>query len=335
MNLNDVKVETLEKIEPVVTDLIKRGQEETTLKEYYDISKEKERNLLINLTKYLIKFKNVSKEKLRIHILTEKEINDNILYKKIDQQIYKEFFFKQVNDGYLLKEDVIKKLSTYLCAYEKNKNVDEEEQLVKKYKKLKDIIEKGFWNNSDKYAELLKEATLIAIKLHWKYLPIYTETMLRNRGCSPEEKTEEYYNNFHAIEDLYLEIKGESKKLKDMNGDFSLDKLFRFELYTHRWGHYDSYEIKRTIYGWEHVGFNNLAKSLKDGNGGLYELLNHDGVFFPKDGVAFALKMIWDEADNNEIDFDEMKNKIQEVFLWISDVEKNMRRMQPEWCNYY
>ena len=108
----------------------------------------------------------------------------------------------------------------------------------------------------------------------------------------------------------------------------------KFEVYTRRWGHEDRYTIKRTIDGWYcgHMSINGKCK--KNGEGGLFDNLDHDAVFYPQEGVEYAMQKLWEAADEGEIDFQEMEKRLQEIADWISTVEKSIDS-QPEWVNYY
>lgn len=88
------------------------------------------------------------------------------------------------------------------------------------------------------------------------------------------------------------------------------------------------------MYGWE-IFYFDIYKCLKNGENGLFVLLNHDYVFYFKEGVAYALEKLWEKADNGEFSIENLQVKLQEIAEWISDVEKSLRRKQPDWCNYY
>lgn len=318
-----------DKLEKIIPENVmkKMLKFDISLEEYFHITKEKERNILINLIKYL-KDTNKNIE----HIFTEKEIRENILLKEIDYLIYKDFFFgsdilKIVNDKKI-------KIEEYLEKVKKNKEIDIEEQLKEVYFDLKNMLDEGKYEYI-KFHSLMEKGIKLAERLHWKYLPIYNEQTMENRGCLPEENIEEYYNHYHTIEDLYEEIIGKGIKFNSLNGDKNLNKEIDFKIYTVRWNSYDTYRITRTIYGWIVNNISIPSETLKDGNGGLFDNLEHDSVFYPKKGVAFAMEKTWELADNGQLSLEELKERLQEIAIWISDVERNMRVKQPKWCNYY
>ena len=116
--------------------------------------------------------------------------------------------------------------------------------------------------------------------------------------------------------------------------DLHLGQEMPFTVYTRRWGSTDTYQISRTVDGWycRHISINGKCK--KNGEGALFQNLEHDNVFFPRDGVAYAFEKLWEDADEGKIDFNELSNRLQQVADWISEVEKSILK-QPEWVNYY
>lgn len=108
-----------------------------------------------------------------------------------------------------------------------------------------------------------------------------------------------------------------------------------FKVYSTRWNSYDTYIIRKTNYGWEIVD-NNLRTfhSLKNGVGGLFDILNNDKIYFPKEWIMEALEKLWDLADNGMVDLEELKNRISSLAIWISDIERNIRIKQPKWFKY-
>ena len=77
------------------------------------------------------------------------------------------------------------------------------------------------------------------------------------------------------------------------------------------------------------------TQTKKDGSNELFRKLNHDYVFYPKDGVKHALEELWDLANGHDLPFDVMNKRMQEVADWISAVERIVGEKQPDWVNYY
>ena len=77
------------------------------------------------------------------------------------------------------------------------------------------------------------------------------------------------------------------------------------------------------------------VKCDKDGTGALLHNLHHDSVFYPEDGVKYALAELWNQAEEGEITFEELQIRLQQIADWISNVEKAVGEGQPEWVGYY
>ena len=113
-----------------------------------------------------------------------------------------------------------------------------------------------------------------------------------------------------------------------------LGKRLTFKVYNRRWGHADTYGITRTIEGWNVSHITN-GKSEKDGDGTLIANLNHDSIFFPEEGVKYALSKLWEQAEDGELTLSELQKRLQQVADWISIVEKAVGEGQPDWVGYY
>lgn len=315
----------------VPTGLEKLITKEMSVVEYFKITPGKERNLLINLTNYVVK-KDI--ENLSEKLFTEKELKENIFFKDFDSRLYTDIFFEKINSEYKINREILEKIQRYIDQHSIYKDISREEEFKKLYLELNSMILSGKMDYN-RFNTLVKQGKEIAKELHWKYLPIYGEIIMENREKLPEEDLDFYYDHYHTLEDLYENIFQKKEDLKSKNGDNSLEREMNFKVYTARWNGYDNYEIKRTWYGWEvtHIAIN--GPSIKNGNGALFRNLRHDSIFYPKDGVEFSLEILWEDADNGEINFEELQNRLQEIADWISDVEKSLRRKQPEWCNYY
>ncbi len=308
--------------------LDKIQNEKISYRDYFNINKENERNILINLVRYLIK-----NEKCENYNFKDDEIKEKILIKEVDYCIYKEKFFENKEGYFYLKGPEKEKVQKYLHKYEENEN-SSLDRFKEVYSKLKDMLDNSKYN-SKVYSELIIEGIQEAKKIHWKYLPIYDIQMMKNRGCLPEDNIDKYYSHYHAIEDLYKEIIGEGIDFKIMSGNSTLEKEIDFKIYTSRWNGYDLYKISRSIYGWKIMFMNTKEETLKNGIGGLFESLDHDNIFFPKEGVSYALEITWELAEKGRISLIELEERLQDIAEWISDVERHMRVKQPKWCNYY
>ena len=58
-------------------------------------------------------------------------------------------------------------------------------------------------------------------------------------------------------------------------------------------------------------------------------------MFFPEDGVRYAMKKLWEQADEGELSFEELQDRLQQIADWISHVEAAVGEAQPDWVGYY
>jgi hypothetical protein len=72
--------------------------------------------------------------------------------------------------------------------------------------------------------------------------PKHHRHMLQNRGVSPDEP--EFYQHFHPIEGLLKFLRNPAAN--DEPADLTLGTSFTFRVFSWRWGHPDSYHLKRT-----------------------------------------------------------------------------------------
>ncbi|MBU3072832.1 hypothetical protein [Clostridium estertheticum] len=296
------------------------------------------RTLKIKITHAVIEGASVGSD------FTIDEIKKQFYFKDSDLKNYlPKLFEKQnlniVSETFKLKEIILKDIELYVENYNdvlNEKLTDLEFNLKTVYLKMKDYYENNN-DDSEVLQRLIEEGTGIAIKLHWKYVPIYPEQYIINSNIIPEESLKEYYDHFHPLEDLYRYIFEESKiSWKSTYGDINLNKEISMEIYTTRWGHYDNYRIKRTLDGWGISGLHSgNVKCAKDGEGALTDLLKHDSVCYPEEGLKYAMELLWNEADSTEMKMEELRRKISDIAEWINEVEKVTHQYQPEWCGYY
>lgn len=299
---------------------------EKIIKEYFDINKERKRNLLINLTKYLIK-----NNKKIDSILTYKEIRENILIKEFDFLVYKDFLF---NENYL-KFEIKQYYRDWINMIIVKRNslkyyIDKEDEFKILYLKLKNLLVPGNYNNK-LFNEYIKKCSKLAYEIHWKHLPILSEKIIKNIGYLPEDNVESFYENYHSLKELYDCIIGNNVEFKKLNGDNTLNQPLDFDIYSSKNNSYTKYIIFRTIYGWK---INNI-ESFKNGKNILKYLKNNNIFSPPEEGICFSFEKIWDLADNGYLSLEELKNKIQDIAIWISDVEKIIKNKKPKWCDEF
>lgn len=298
-----------------------------------DYKKARERNLLIKICNWVI-----SKQENDLEQFLNKPISDNILKKEI---FFKQSDIKEYSEDFIENNELKEEKKNIIKKYIKNHIEYKDNNEMENYFKELYLWMDKYWDNSyiydeNEYNEKLEEAKSIAKKLHWKYMPVYLEQYIENAGIIPEENLDDYYNHFHAIEDLYRYICNNKIDWKSTGGDENLNKELALKIYTTRWGHFDNYTIKRTIEGWEMNGLPaGTGHCEKDGKGALGSALKQDGVAYPEAGLHYAMEILWEEADNTPMTIEVLQERLNDISKWIEMVEKATKEYQPSWCGYY
>jgi hypothetical protein len=172
-----------------------------------------------------------------------------------------------------------------------------------------------------------REMAKLAHELHMELKnrgiePKHHKYMLENRGVPVEDI--EFYNHIHPVEDLIAFIED-----PDANADpedSTIGEKFRFKIYTRRWGHYDTYTLKRTENGWEFesVQVSNSGKCDKSGTPYVFNALDHDLVSYPKN-IGELLEWVWVKASEG-LNKDEVQIAIDDIAEWISMCERSVPR---------
>lgn len=295
------------------------------------------RNLEIKLYKI-----SLSKGKILNQIHNKETINKKLFFKKSDINEYINYFFDINDNGYSIKQEVINKFNEYSSKYDQySPNQEELEGLLKEnYKEIKNIYMN--FEHIQNAQQIINKTKKIAAKLHWIYTPIYLEQTIINSEIIPEENTEEYYNHFHTIEDLYRVIfENGGITWDNLEGDVNLNSPMKMKIYSTRWGHDDVYSVKRTVTGWNFKHLSYDYNCLKDGTvsgdkkDGFYRILEHDSIQYPYDGVKNALETLWEEADSRSMSIKDLEDHLQDIGDWINAVERVTKNYQPKWIRYY
>lgn len=296
-----------------------------------DFFEARKRNVLIKILHCHLNNKKLIDKSFEVN-----ELKNTFYLKERDIKLFLEKLFDKHNDKYIIKEEYKKKLYDYERKY--NEFIKNREEIEKKFIEQYEAINQVIFNieiDMNKLEIEIKNSIQNIKKLHWILLPIYSEQIIENIGFIPEENIDDYYNNYHAIQDIYFAVKGKGIDYKSVGGDNNLNKEFNVNIYSSRWGHDDNYIIKRTVDGWYLTFLMNSGDFDKDGQGAFFDSLEHDSIFFPKEAVSYALEILWNEADNTNMDIDEIKYKFNQIVKWINEVEKASKKYQPEWCNYF
>lgn len=293
----------------------------------------RKRNLRISITKGLIE-NNWKSER----VFSETELKNAFRFKMRDLEYYAKDFFRITEKKYVLTEEEKKYIDKILEVNKVATMVlkDADARFIVEFGSFHDVYENDDYGNFsyERYREIQKNVAEILPVLHWGHLPIFNKYLLFNREIDPEQHILEFYDHYDCLKAMLAEIRGKGEKMQ-ISSDDTLGKELVFEVYTRRWGHSDRYRMRRTIDGWECTNLAIGGECKKNGEGGLIDALNHDLVFFPEEGVKYAMEELWEASDEGEIGLEELQNRLQEVADWISHVEKAVGEKQPEWVKYY
>lgn len=293
----------------------------------------RKRNLCISIAR------NLAEKPERLDSTYElQEITENFCFRQRDIQYYLTDFFRSNGDGrYYLQPEMQKMVEKFLLAHEKALPVLDEARIMF----LKTFG--GFYRDreKDKYRfdvvrldSIYSDLHDTIVVLHWGQLPILNKWLMINSERIPEEDVVGFYNHYHMLSAIMRDIQGNGEKMT-RQGDETLNHKFVFSVFTRRYDTYDSYRIQRTVDGWfaGHISINGPCE--KDGTGALTANLEHDNVFYPEDGVKYAMSELWEQAEEGELTKEQLQERLQQIADWISAVERAVGKYQPSWVNYY
>lgn len=268
---------------------------------------------------------------------TEKELSKRLWIRKKEIEAFKDKLFDERDGKFSLKESFYNEVSKWIQEHDANK--ENIEEVKEKYKALFEKFSKSY-----NYSEYMRGLKPLYTHLHWYFLPVYRDYMIDNRGVSPEDDIDEYYDHFHSLQDLYNLIDKDQDYWKTLKGDLNLGVPYKFPVYTNRWGHEDIYAVTRTYDGW-YVKYHGIGGECKpDGKGrdsefdgrtisspgGFIENFNQDYVDYPKN-FHYVIERLWNLADENEMNPDELQEKLLDVAKLVSEVERTVGRFTPSW----
>jgi len=96
----------------------------------------------------------------------------------------------------------------------------------------------------------------------------------------------------------------------------------KFVVYSRRWSHNDSYEIKKTDKGWFVTHLTIKGDCDKQGKPYLMENLDHDCINYPE-ALGEYLEYVWDKSTEENWTEDKIQEKLNEVSEWTIAVEKS------------
>lgn len=282
------------------------------------------RNTEMKIAKIFIE-NNISKEK----VFSRNEIASTLFVREKEFEAFKDDLFVVKDENYTVNLEVYKKIEVWKEKHQENK--EQIDIAITKYKKLFEKIQETY-----NYQEKIKEFKPLIIKLHWYFLPIYSDQMINNRGVNPEDDIYDYYDHFHSLQDLYKIIDAKSGYWKTLKGDVNLNHIFKFPVYTNRWGHEDIYKVKRIYNGWyvTNIGIRGYCtpngEGIGEARGGFIANFNQDYVQYPK-SFHYIIETLWELADDTEMSIDELQEKLLDVARLISETEKTINRFTPDW----
>ena len=268
------------------------------------------------------------------NLYSENEIHDKFYFRKNDIHEYKANFFESHGTEYHFRNLMTERLKEYSGKHkEAKKNYsDARSRFLDQSKALFRRMEENPWNfDNDDFERTKNDLKDDLSILHWGSLPIYKEKYMEERGALPEKDVVAYYDDIYTFKDLVKWIEEEATWKPSFKGDCNLDQDMNFSVYSRRWGHRDSYRIKRTISGWDIRAIAINGSSAKDGTGMIMENLDHDNIFYPKQSIKDAFTYLWEMADEREMTVEELAAKLQNIADWISAIEKVFGECKPDW----
>ena len=254
----------------------------------------------------------------------------NILKEK---KIRQEVKMKLTEEGYIKDEKLLIIPDKYMKLYKKIKeerNKISQDILLENKKRYKELFTKSrkqYLEEEDftfsYFKQNLKEMLTLAEKIHFDVLPEYSNYLIYNRGVLPEENLKEFYDHYHSLEYLFEWIENEEQeksKLRTIGGDINLDKELTFVVFSKRWGHKDSYIVKRTIKGWDCIFFNEYSGD-KTGKV-ILDCMKHDYISYPST-LEYLFEELWEIADREEMTEQSLQKEIDKISKWVIQTEEN------------
>jgi hypothetical protein len=148
--------------------------------------------------------------------------------------------------------------------------------------------------------------------------PKHHRYMIENRGVPPTDP--EFYRHIHPAEDLLKFV--QDIHANDDPEDQTIGSDLKFRLFARRWGHDDTYTIKRTADGWW-IGHLAIAGDCdKAGNPFLYENFRQDGINYPADLPSY-FEWLWQQAAEEGLTKVQVQRGLDQLARWVSVCEQN------------
>jgi hypothetical protein len=148
--------------------------------------------------------------------------------------------------------------------------------------------------------------------------PRHHAYMIENREMQPDDP--DFYKHFHPIQDLLKFL--EDEHANDDPVDQTIGAEFTFRVFSRRWGHDDSYTLKRIKDGWNisHLAIGGPCD--KGGQPFLFQNLRQDSIQFPArlDGW---MEWLWNQAATQGLTEAQVQVAVQQLADWVSDTERS------------
>jgi integron cassette protein len=209
--------------------------------------------------------------------------------------------------------------------------------LTAEQKTLRDELERQLAETRSKFEatgrgqpEAIKKMGQTAHRLHMSLKasgnePRHHRYMIENRGMKPDDP--HFYDHIHPVEDLLKFIADRSAN--DDPEDQTIGHDFDFRVYSRRWGHDDTYRVRRTKTGWR-FGSGGLGEVATGRDGrvqgqpgtGLLRFLDHDSINYPEELPGY-LEWLWERAAEDGLTHEKVQDGLTQLAGWTSLVEKN------------
>lgn len=255
---------------------------------------------------------------IKTNELSKKELETTFKFGKkdfalINNNLDNNFFhFFAEKETYIFGITLLNMYMSYKLNYQSTVPEKEINNFKEKFLEFKESIfgRKG----NEEYKKLIAPLLELAPKLHWHYLPIYSDNIVYNRGAIPEKQPEIFYDHYHTLEDLYEVVTGTPYKWESSLGDINLDEEMEIIIYSNRWQSEDIYIVKRTLNGW-YTDFFGGVEGDKEGSA-FIQCLEHDSISYPNN-IGYKFEALWNRADTTEMSPEELKNNLQKIADWV------------------
>lgn len=286
------------------------------------------RNLIIKICNYLSAYK-MDIESINGEI-DDEYLKEKLFFKQYDVFVYKDKIFENGDIRKNIKDEILKILNI-----KNNMNIGEILQVKKEFlKKFKFMQEKRKnWESitQEDYDEIMESS----LKMHFQYLPVYSEEIILTRRCLPERDPEKYYKHFHTLEDLKNSIEGKGLKWNSVEGDINLEKILKFSFYNSGRGGNDAIKFIRKFNGWK-VTFPKIELNLCDKTASeIIFVLEKNDTFIPEKELRKAFEKLWERADKREMSVFELQNKVEDLSIWVDELNDTFLKYYPEWIEAY